>query len=293
MLGLYEPGGQRKVRMSRTPLLPATVCALLLGAIAHAMNDTDGVCGRGLFPIGPNAKSLVILKERVDITLTKRGTLGRRTYEIRNTGKDDTFSFGAIKCYNCSSEPKGDYSTIKANGELITYEEQLSFLRDSGRAVTRRDLTLKEARQTLASLDGTIETHLWLSFRLPIAAGETATIELEYLEHPVDSRFTDAVVGTLYLYTEKFWAGDTVPLVEVTFRTDENFVPVEYFIPIGGYREDSIHPDAVVDNQLVWRINNYRPKKTMYSYTFRLHPYAVKKDLITEAFSKATGRIVK
>lgn len=219
---------------TRTALLPATVCALLLGAIAYAMNDTDGVCGKGLFPIGPNAKSLVILKERVDITLTKRGTLGRRTYEIRNTGKDDTFSFGAIKCYNCSSEPKGDYSTIRANGEPIAHEEQLSFLRDSGRVVTRRDLTLKEARQRLASLDGTIETHLWMSFRLLIAAGEAKTIQVE-----------------------------------------------------------SVHPDAVVDNQLVWRLNNYRPKKTMYSYTFRLHPYAVKKDLITEAFSKATGRVVK
>jgi hypothetical protein len=276
--------------MKLTISIPVAICFLLFG-IAYPMNDTDGVCGKGLFPIGPNAKSLILLHSRVDITLTKRGTLVRRTYEIKNTAKADTFTFGAIKCYNCVTEPKGDYLTIKANGKALKCNEHLSFLRDSGTVVTRRDLSLKDARQKIASLDGTIETHLWVSFRMQIQHNVTQTIEVEYLEHPVESYFTQAVVGAIYLYTEKFWAGDSVPLVEVRFRTEKNFVPVEYFIPSGeSWDQTSIKPDSITHDQLIWRFHNYRPNKTMYSYTFRfLHPYAVKTDLITDAFSKATG----
>ena len=279
--------------MKQQIILPLVICFLFFG-IVYSMNDTDGICGKGLFPIGSNAKSLVLLNSRVDITLTKRGTLVKRIYEIRNTGKSDTFTFGAIKCYNCVSEPNGDFLTISANGKKVKYREHLSFLRDSGNVVTRRDLSLKDAQRAIASLDGTIETHLWTSFRMSVQQNKTTTIEIEYLEHPVESYFTEAVVGTIYLYTEKFWAGDSVPLVEVRFRTEKNFVPLEYFLPAGGYLEHSIRPDSVTREALLWKFANYRPNKGMYSYTFKLlHPYAVKRDLIAATFSKATGITVK
>lgn len=276
--------------MKITIILPVLIWSLL-SIVAFPMNDTDGVCGKGLFPLGLNAKFLLLSKVSVDVTLTKRGTLVKRTYEIRNVGKGDTFTFGAVKCYNCVSEPEGGYLRIKVNGKAVKSNEHLSFLRDSGAVVTRRDLALKDARQKLASLDGTIETHVWVSFRMQMPGNATKTIEVEYLEHPVESYFTQTVVGTIYLYTEKFWAGDSVPFVEVRFNTEQNFIPIDYFVPSGeAWDKTSIKPDTVADNQLIWKVQNYRPKKTMYSYTlYLLHPYAVKRDLITEAFSKATG----
>ena len=267
----------------------------LMSTVVHSMNDTDGVCGNGLFPLGPNARNLLLLSERMDVTLTKQGVVVRHTYRVRNTGKKDTtFSFGAIKCANCSSEPKGDHSAIRVDGQDVQYTQHLSFLRDSGTVVTRHDLTLSRAKQLLNSLDGTIETHLWMYFEVPMGSGATKTFEVENTEYLPDSYFTNAVLGNVCLYTEKFWASDSVPIIKVTFKTDHNFVPIRYFIPNPEFYDFCPKPDTMLNNRLIWTLNNYRPNKTMYSYGYGLLvPDAVMRDSISAAFSKATGRLVR
>ncbi len=252
-----------------------TVLFLFFGASnGYSMNDTDVVINRGIFPLTDAGKFLEITSVEVEINLTLEGIIEKRTYKIKNKGHSNTFNLGAILCSNCFSKGEGNDFKIYINGHLIKIEEKIGFLRDSGDKVDIFNISRQKCKDALDYNDGTIECHYWGSYEVEINSNKTKNIKIEYFDKyaPIDLAFQ--VAGRFSLYTEKFWSGDTVPRIKFSLKSDKNMIPVEYFIP--DRREGSKIPDIINNDELIWFLKNYTPKKDKYVYSYDLiHPSAI------------------
>lgn len=101
----------------------------------------------------------------------------------------------------------------------------------------------------------------------------------------VVDQLRDQFIAPLKLYTEKFWSGVLVPSIE--FRVGiENFkLSRDLMMPRGPYAKYSTMPVAEQDGRVVWRLQDYKPNKKKYSYSFQLlHPFSIDFNEICEAY---------
>jgi len=268
-----------------------TIALALLPKPGHAMNDTDGVIAKGLFPLEAGSKALEITSEKVAITLAKEGLRKHVSYEIRNNGESASFVIGTDCTLNYDATASDiDCGRVRVDGVLMPMETEAAYLKDAGPVVEVRERSRGEIAECMKYVDGTICGHVWGHFETNFSAGAVRRLELDYLD-PVDSsRFVEQMTGQLYLYTEKFWAGAAVPQIEVRFAIEGYGLPLSAFVPRGEYAEYAMHPTAVDDGGIVWRFNAYKPDKRPYTYTLKItHPAAIDARAICKAAEIATS----
>jgi hypothetical protein len=254
-------------------------------SLSFSMNDTNGVVNIGLFPIDPSS-NLEILSEINEIVIKAKGLAVIKNYKIKNSGKTNDFEFGTMFCYNCLSKPQ-DFK-VSVNGKTIALKEQSGYLIDSGGYVKVDSRSQESIAKRLKNLDGNIVGHSWGSFKINIKSNDVVNVELRYFESHASENLAGNVLSKLSIYTEKFWSGKTVPSIEFILSAENNIVPINKFITDGSY--DSIEPDTILDDKLIWSFKNYAPRKEMYTYSYQfIHPYSIECKDICETFNKNTG----
>jgi len=262
-----------------------TIALALLPKPGHAMNDTDGVIAKGLFPLKPGSTALEIISEKVAVTVTREGLRKQISYEIRNNGESGSFVIGTDCTYNFDATASDiDCGRVRVDGVLTPLEKEAAYLRDAGPLVEIQERSREEIAECMKTVDGTICGHIWGHFEANFSSGAVRRLELDYLD-PIDSsRFVEQATNQLYLYSEKFWAEATVPQIEVRFAIEGHALPLGAFVPRGENAQYSLQPTAVDDGGIVWRFNAYKPDKRPYTYTFRIvHSAAIDSRAICEA----------
>lgn len=260
---------------------------------SFAMNDTDGVIGRGLFPLNTSGTSLRLVSESIEITLNSAGIHTKRSYEVQNTGRRGAFSFGTMCGYNTLSINTDRCGKIVENGKYLSVTIDTSYLVDEGSHVSVKKINISEVTEILKHLDGTIVSHIWSSFELEFDENETKRLEIMYFA-PIDPKyFKRHVLRDLFLYTEKFWDSEFATDVELRLAIEGFNIPLEYLTPKGRYSQYSIPPDSEEEGVIVWRFKDYRPNREKYSYTLRLlHPSSINFDSLCLAYEQATGKSI-
>ncbi|MCH7761321.1 hypothetical protein IIA15_08005 [candidate division TA06 bacterium] len=255
------------------------------------MNDTDGVIEKGLFPLQGGGDSLEILSEKIEIRLTEEGIIVRRSYEIKNNGILGEFHFGTICAYNNLNVTPNDCGEVRVDGNLQSTEMDTAYLVDKGSIVKIREKSIQEIKKCLEHLDGNICSHVWSSFKTTFEAGEIKHINLEYFEKINPRQFKSQVIFKLRLYTEKFWAGEEIDKIEVRLGIDGYKLPIDILKPSRYTSEYSLPTYSEEDGEIVWRIIKYRPKKTMYSYSYWIvHTDSIDYLSLCQAYEKAFGK---
>jgi hypothetical protein len=254
------------------------------------MNDTDAVIARGIFPVG-EAASLCIISEVVTVTLTKHEVEVRRSYEVKNRGPKGTFAIGTIWKLNSVSLAPEDCGVVTLDGDTLDVGTGVAYLRDVGDAVEVEERSIDEVTKRLVGIDGTVVGQVWSWFDVEFEAGETIRIEISFAEMNRKRSINSRVANQLCLYSEKFWACDVVPRIELRLGTDCTDLDIASLTPKGNYAQYSIPPGAVDNGFIVWRQDNYRPNKVKYSYTHRiLHSSSIDLRAIREALEDTTRK---
>lgn len=147
-------------RFSKIGLL--TLLGIVLSPIqGFAMNDTDGVRARGLFPLDDNNRSLRILSEVMQVMVTPAGIEVTWTYEIQNNLIEDReFQVGAICSYLDLVTACG---RILVDGKAVKVKELLNYLVDEGVTVSSKPLTREQFEGCMKGNDGDLCGHKWIA----------------------------------------------------------------------------------------------------------------------------------
>ncbi len=251
-------------------------------------NDTDAVIARGLFPLGAPSSSLKILRETVRVSLDRDRVTTNRVYLIRNDGAASAVRLATA----CGGRHPlaGECGAVLIQGASPSWHRAIGYLVDSGTHVSIKPKTRREIEECLKTVDGTVCGHEWMEFAIDLGAGETLQVSLKYQAPFNDRYWIESVVGQLYLYTEKFWAGDAVPQVAVWMELKGGQFALQSWTPRGLYAQYSIPPSRAVDGAILWQLDGYRPVKKPYTYLFSLlHPWSVDGAQIRSAYQKATS----
>ncbi len=256
-------------------------------ATSGAGNDTDAVIARGLFPLGPQSASLRILSETARVILSRDSITTTREYLIQNTGGDSRALRVATICGRRVALD-GDCGETLIDGALPSSRRAIGYLVDSGTHVSVRPKTRRQIEECLKTVDGTVCGHEWIEFPIDLRAGESLRVKLQYQASYNDRYWIESVVAQLYLYTEKFWAGESVPQVAVWIQLRGGHFALESWMPRGMYAQYSTPPSRAVGGAVLWHLDDYRPVKKQYTYQFSLlHPWSVDRDQIRRAFDQA------
>jgi len=259
-------------------------------AMSAAGGDTDAVIARGLFPLSPQSSSLKIVRTTVRVILGRDGITTRREYLIQNTGADARAVRLATICGR-EMPLDGECGETRIDGAPPTTTRSIGYLVDKGSHVAIRPKTRREIEECLKTVDGTVCGHEWTEFAVDLRAGETLKVALEYPSSYNATYWIESVTEPLYLYTEKFWAGDSVPQVAVWVHLRRGQFALGSWTPRGIYAEYSKPPSKAVNGAILWQLNGYRPVKKEYTYMFRLlHPWSVDRDQIRRAYDEAALR---
>jgi hypothetical protein len=270
----------------------SALAVLLAGAVLSSYttmrwvgNDTDAVIGRGLFPLGRHNPPLSLLSDTVRIRLGPTGVTTTRVYWIRNHGASAAVQLATICGTN---QLDADCGGVRIGAASPPTHRAIGYLVDSGGFVAIKQKTRREIEACLKTVDGTVCGQEWITFEIDMRKGESLRAILEY-RTPFDDRYwIESVVDPLYLYTEKFWYGDSVPHVTVWAEVEGGKLSLQSWTPRGPYAQYSRHPTGEVDGAIYWRLDGYRPVKKQYTYLFRLlHPFSVDHDLIRAAYDEA------
>jgi len=160
---------------------------------------------------------------------------------------------------------------------------------DAGSYVEVQSKTFEAIEEAQEYVDGTIVGHAWVSFEVPFEPKQERIVEARYAIPDTHVRFVEFALDRLDLYTEKFWYGETVPLIELRFGVAGAVLDKDVLVPTGEYAQYTIPPSDYDAGAFVWRITDYAPNKEPYTYvTHILHPFAVDR----EALEKAYGTVV-
>lgn len=266
---------------------------LMLLATANsgfAMNDTDGVVGRGLFPFEKGTHQLAVSAEEIQVVVDRKRIQSIWTYQIRNMGNDGVFQFGAA----CSVGLKwpSPCGQVYVDGRPVESEKHIGYLVDEGPFVKTRTMPLEDVENCYrGDPDGTICGHEWITMPIRFAANQVRQVVLAQTIPLTFSRLVEEMTGNLYLYTEKFWAGDVIPRITLGLGLQGGELGVESFLPHGEHAQYSIPPSRAENGMIIWRFENYRPNKSPMSYVFWIvHPFAVDNDAIREAYESMIRR---
>jgi len=273
------------LRLSKIVLL-----TLFVGAYSpvqgFAMNDTDGVLARGLFPLDDNNRSLRILSEVMQVMVTPAGIETTWTYEIQNNlSEDREFQVGAICSYFSLVTACG---RILVDGKAVKVKELLNYLVDEGVRVGSKQLTREQFEGCMKDNDGTICGHKWIAAKIRFHRGQVRRVILTQPPEVMVSGIAEAIVEHMVLYTEKFWAAGAIPHLSVMLGMQGGKFRRELFVPRGIHKDLSIPPDGEEDGMLLWRFQNREAdRRSGYDarVQFLLHPFAIDSDGILEAIA--------
>lgn len=258
-------------------------------AVRRAGNDTDAVIARGLFPLGRENPSLIILREAVRVSLGPEGVTTKRTYSVRNVGNASTARLATI-----CGEPNvldADCGEVLIGGVAASSRRAIGYLVDSGTFVSTKQVSRREIEECLKTVDGTVCGHEWKAFSIDMHAGEILQVCLQYKAAFDDRYWIESVVSQLYLYTEKFWSGDSVPRLGVWLELQGGKLPLQPWMPRGQYAQYSIAPKGAVAGAIYWQLDGYRPVKKQFTYRFSLlHPWSLDRDQIRTIYDEAIAR---
>jgi hypothetical protein len=102
----------------------------------------------------------------------------------------------------------GDCGEALIRGVSPSSHRAIGYLVDSGTHVSTRPKTRRAIEECLKTVDGTVCGHEWIEFAIDLRADETLKVNLQYQASYNERYWIESVVGQLYLYTEKFWAGE-------------------------------------------------------------------------------------
>jgi hypothetical protein len=262
---------------------------LLLAAVTAARragNDTDAVIARGLFPLGRDNPSLLLLAETVRVRLGPEGTTTTRLYSVRNPGRA-----ARVRLATICGQPNvldADCGEIRIAGVELASRRAIGYLVDSGSFVSPRQASRRSIEECLKTVDGTVCGHEWATVSFNMKAGETREISLRYKAAFEDRYWLDSVVRELYLYSEKFWSGGSIPRVGVWLELQGGKWELPTWMPRGQYAQYSIAPTGAVAGAIYWQLDGYKPVKQQYTYRFSLlHPGSVDPYQIRGVYDRA------
>ena len=270
-------------------------CTLLLAGslrsdtpVQAAGNDTDAVIARGLFPLGRQNPPLSILSESVSVSLGPNGVTTSRVYWVRNEGVSGAVQLATICGTN---QLDADCGQVRIGGASPPSQKAIGYLVDSGGFVAIKPKTRRAIEECLKHLDGNVCGQEWTTYASRMGAGESLRASLQY-QTPFDARYwIESVVDPLYLYTEKFWHGDSVPKVTVRAEVRGGKFSLQSWTPRGPYARYSRPPSGEVNGAIYWHLDGYRPVKKQYAYTFQLlHSFSMDHVRIRAAYDEAIAK---
>jgi hypothetical protein len=217
--------------------MKSIIALLLLLAAAKLVpgvgNDTDAVIARGLFPLGRDNPPLLLLAETVRVRLGPDGTTTTRLYSVRNPGRAARVRLATV----CGgpSVLDADCGEVQIGGGELASRRVIGYLVDSGSFVSPRQASRRSIEECLKTVDGTVCGHEWATVSFNMKGGETREISLRYKAAFEDRYWLDSVVHELYLYTEKFWSGGSIPRVGVWLELQGGKWELPTWMPRGQY----------------------------------------------------------
>jgi hypothetical protein len=235
-----------------------------------ALNDTDAVLRKGLFPLAGGGRVLEIVSEKVAIEMRGRHLSETRTYGVRSaeTGAfrlATACGFGAFRTASCRwVEIDGRKAGFRRKiGRLVDRQDHVAITHRSPRAIAYCD----------RNNDGDICGHSWIEVPLRLERGKLRTVAVRYEEEidPRDPRPLDAALDGIV----KFWAGIQVPRLEFRFGIAGQAIPLAVFQPRGQYARDSQAPTASDAGWIVWRFESYPIDHKLPYGVSLVHPFAI------------------
>ncbi|HLQ67004.1 MAG TPA: hypothetical protein VK123_07215 [Candidatus Limnocylindrales bacterium] len=232
------------------------------------MNDTDAVITDGLFPIiVSGAGPLYLDAVSIRVRPFRSGMQKSFEYVVRNAGRSDTYTFGFAW---------GDSAKISVDGSNVRSISRVGRLVDNGDRVRIDPKTQAEIDTCNRYNDGNICGHEWVEFTAKMSPGQVRRIHIVTGRIYGGRSSAETILAALSLYSEKFWAGTTIPRVQVTLQTTESGLDARLFKPRGHYARYSRQPQRANARELGWTFIGYKPVKKRYGYVLMLvHPFAV------------------
>lgn len=273
-------------------LVFAGLLVAVMPSLVSGLGDTDAVVVPGLFPI-LGGDSLVLDSVQVTVTLTRRGVETRRLYSVRNLGDSTAATLGTIWRRNRESFDSEDSAVVRVADQVVSSVKQIAYLKDKGSRVSIIRKDSSEVLKCLEHLDGNVCCQSYTEFDAVFGAGEVKMIELIYVEEIERDYPGLQIVKPICFYTEKFWAGDKIPMIEFRFGIEGSRLPLEALTPKGPLAQYSTPPNFEDNGLIVWRFKDHQPQKTEYTYQQRLvHGSAIDFALICKAYLEATGIVL-
>jgi hypothetical protein len=281
------------------------IVGLLLGlvmcpGVASAMNDTDAVVADGLFPLAASAGIPSLLLEKVDIRLRllPDGFEKSINYRIRHPGNSRSYVIGYVIDDPAPGGWYGPYGmknaetrlTIELDGAPATPKIRTGRLVDEGDHVRIDHRTQAEIDTCNAHNDGDICGHHWAELEVSFGEGQRRNVRVRSLYGWPDNLnyAPDAITRELAIYTEKFWAGRTVPQIEIRLDTSALELSADRFSPHGGY--GSRVPTSLTSSEIRWVIRDFAPvKKPMEFGSYMLRPQAVDREVVRKQIQRLKG----
>ncbi len=270
-------------------LVPSLLVSLLAAPCA-AMNDTNALISRGLFPIARAGMSpdLALEAESLTVTLTGMGVLERRSYVVKNLGPAKSLEAGTILRINVAV-PDMSPGAVKVtlDGVEIPVRAQLGLLLNRGGGVVVTSPDPAVVRNCIEHLDGGVCSQDWVTFAIPFEAGQTRGISLEFASQCGPRAAIALAIARLHFYTEQFWAESKVGAVVARLDVNALGVPARDFVPTGEYLRHSRSPTTIGAKALTWRLHDYR-QKDYYGWGL-VHPFAVDQERILDRYLRGIG----
>jgi hypothetical protein len=264
----------------------ACVAAACVACPARAMNDTDAVVAMGLIPFGAGTRYLRLEAESLDVELRPSGCQVRRVYRIACRDSSGTFKLGTdVMGPDFRSNGLERALRVRVDGSSCSLTVRTGRLADRGSLVIVEPRTEEEIRDCDEHNDGDICGHTWIEFDAEFVKGRARTVSLDYgYSAKTPWHALEYGISHLALYTEKFWAGETVPTVDVRLRPVGWRAHFESFVPRGYYLKYTRREFRTDGGALRWRIHDFRPNKGVMTYQMSLvHPFSIDSKSILQA----------
>lgn len=249
------------------------------------MNDHNKVFGYCFVPIDSVGHELVLLGEEIDIAIGRSRLQISKTYSIQNQGESGSFEFGAICQTKLLHSTQPVCPEVTVDDHVLEGVGTYGVMTDKGAWVKSRTIPLDRLMECERHNDGTICGYYWQKFSLSIDKNRTQMVTIAY---SVDIDPTKSLIYTairqIAVYSEKFWANDSIPLVQISVSLEGNTpLSKDDLMPTGAYAKYSAKPDTAIAGAVVWTITNYNPIREPYEYGRRLvHPNSINMEHLEE-----------
>ena len=261
---------------------------------AQAMNDTNAIVSRGLFPLAPVAarELLAIRAESVVVTITRTGFVERRAYVVVNRGPAATVDLATIGEYNVAAPDTVDEDIrVELDRRDLRLRPKIGLLINRGGWVEATSPLSETIERCLETNDGTVCSQDWISFPVEFRTGQERKIVLTFTTRCGPRAALEAAIGRLRFYSEQFWEKASVATAVVQLHVGATGVPATRFNPSGPYLKYSKRPSRISAEVLTWTFRNHR--QTEFYGESLVHPFAVDNMAILDQYLRWIGQSSK